>query len=90
MNSESRMVPGPTSLSRPITWSLTTFNQVEPRSRNPKYLGLTHACRFREGMTNRMPSAEAISQPPQEAVMSMVVWASMRWALAAVNVSARR
>ena len=88
MNSESRGVPGTTICPMPATWSLTALSQVMPRLQ-PKYFGDGPALMVRTGTTNRSPSAEASSPPPQARAIGICACASMSTPLAAAWFSAR-
>src|ERR1035441_22401 len=59
-----------------MTLSETVFSQVAPLGRlpTPKYSGDGRSYRDRTGTTNRIPSAEATSPPPQSAVISIRPW----------------
>jgi len=90
MNSESRNVPGTTTPPRPITWSLTTFSQVAPLCRRPKYRGFEPAWRVCTGTVKRTPSAEATRPPPHALTTSIFACASTNRPLAAEMFSARK
>ena len=82
------MSPRTTLAANPAAWSLTMFNQVMPRLR-PKYFGFGLAWIVRTGTTNRMPSTDASSPPPQVCANGTSAWAWTSATLAAVNVSRR-
>ena len=78
----SLSVPGTTMSFIPEYWSDIRLYHVTPRP-SLNYLGLGPACTVCTGTTNRIPSADATSPPPQRFARGTSLCAATRIALAA-------